>query len=305
MHALKTAALEYASKHANSDGLALTAVPGLRMMCVAAPRGPLHSMYRPLVCLILQGAKHMLVGAESRVVARGESVIVTADAPVAGQIVRATRSDPYLAIALELDAAIIRDIDAELKPAPAAPRDVPALLVSELDPATLDCALRLLRLLDRPEAIPILHPGITRELHYWLLCGPHGAALRALSRPTSPASRLAAAIASLRQNYRKRLGISQLAKSAGMSVTAFHVHFKRLTSLTPIQFQKRLRLVEARRLLLHHGASATSVAFDVGYQSASQFTRDYARLFGAPPKRDVQQRKAVTNAELGSSVRGS
>jgi AraC-like DNA-binding protein len=250
-------------------------------------------MYRPLVCLILQGSKHMLVGEESRVVTRGESVVVTADVPVAGQIVRASRAEPYLAIAIELDAALIRELDAELKPAEAVPKDVPSLLVAELDPASLDCALRLLRLLDHPEAIPVLQSGITRELHYWLLCGPHGASLRALSRPTSAASRLATAIASLRKNYRKRIAISQLAKRAGMSVTAFHVQFKRLTSLTPVQFQKRLRLVEARRLLLHQGASATHAAFEVGYQSASQFTREYARLFGAPPKRDAQRLAAA------------
>jgi AraC-like DNA-binding protein len=288
MDALRRAVRDHASRHANGDGLALTQVPGLRMMCVHAPSGPLHSIYRPLVCLILQGAKRLLVGSEERVVSRGQSVIVTADAPVDGRIVQASRSEPYLAVAVELDVPLLRDIDAELSSGPGEARsEIPALLVADLDAAALDCALRLMRLLDRPEAIPILHPGIRRELHYWLLSGPHGAALRALALPDSSASRLAAAIAILRKEYRSRIPISRLARAAGMSMTAFHVQFKQLTSLTPHQFHKRLRLIEARRLMVHEGLTATRAAFDVGYESASQFTREYARMFGAPPRRDV------------------
>lgn len=296
MDALRRAVRDYAGRHANGDGLALTQVPGLRMMCVHAPSGPLHSIYRPLVCLILQGGKQMLVGAEERMVSRGQSVIVTADAPVNGRIVQASRSEPYLAIAVELDVALLRDIDAELGGPSEARSEIPPVLVADLDAAALDCAMRLMRLLDRPEAIPILHPGISRELHYWLLSGPHGAALRALALPGSSASRLAAAIAILRKEYRSRIPISRLAKAAGMSLTAFHVQFKQLTSLTPHQFQKRLRLIEARRLMVHEGLSATRAAFEVGYESASQFTREYARTFGAPPRRDVVRRTSGPRA---------
>lgn len=217
-------------------------------------------------------------------------MIVTADMPVNGHIVEASRTAPYLAIAIELDFALIRDIDAELSATHQSRSEVPTVLVSGLDEAALDCALRLMRLLERPEAIPVLHPAINRELHYWLLSGPHGAALRALAFPTSNASRLATSIAILRKEYGTRIPVSRLAKAAGMSLTAFHVQFKQLTSLTPLQFQKRLRLIEARRLMVQEGSSATRAALDVGYESISQFTREYARMFGAPPKRDTLRR---------------
>jgi AraC-like DNA-binding protein len=153
----------------------------------------------------------------------------------------------------------------------------------------LDCALRLMRLLDRPEAIPLLHAGISRELHYWLMSGEHRSVLSALTLPQSCASRLAASIALLRQEYRSRLPIERLAAAAAMSLTAFHMHFKRMTSLTPRQFQKRLRLIEARRLMTIDGLTASRAALEVGYESISQFTREYGRMFGAPPKRDSRR----------------
>ncbi|MGK4003497.1 AraC family transcriptional regulator [Sorangium sp. So ce1036] len=305
MDALRRAVRDYASKHANGDGLALTEVPGLRMMCAQAPSVPLHSIYRPLVCLVLQGAKHMLVGSEERIVSRGDSVIVTADVPVVGRIVQASPSEPYLALAVELDVALIREIAAGLSSTAEDMPSAPPLLTTSIDEVVLDCALRLMRLLGRPEAIPLLHPGIVRELHYWLLSGPHGAALRALALPTSSASRLAAAIAMLRAEYRTRIPIRRLAKSAGMSLTAFHVQFKQLTSLTPVQFQKQLRLMEARRLMVHEAASATAAAFEVGYVSTSQFSREYARFFGAPPKRDAHRARSALSSRTPTRQRAA
>lgn len=288
MSELKRAVREFAGRHANGDGLATTKVPGLRMMCVPAPTGPLHSIYRPLVCLILQGAKRMAVGSVETVFGEGASVIVTADVPVIGTVVTASHSEPYLAIAVELDVGLLRELGAEMHSSSAGDpgADVAPLFVQSTDAAALDCALRLMRLLDQPEAIPFLHPGIMRELHYWLLAGQHGVVLRTLARPDSTAGRLAPSIVLLRSEFRSRLPVSRLAEVAAMSVTAFHMRFKQLTQLTPIQFQKRLRLIEARRLLLHEGSSASQAAFEVGYESVSQFTREYARMFGAPPKRD-------------------
>jgi AraC-like DNA-binding protein len=144
-----------------------------------------------------------------------------------------------------------------------------------------------MRLLDRPDAISLLRPGIMRELHYWLLSGQHGLALRALAGPDSHPSRLAAAVAILRAEYRSRIPVERLADAAAMSLTAFHKHFKHMTSLSPVQYQKRLRLIEARRLMLDEGFSASNAAFEVGYESVSQFTREYGRLFQVPPKRDA------------------
>jgi len=288
MHEIKQAVRDYAGRHANGDGLALTPVPGLRMMCVEAPAGELQSVYRPLVCLVLEGAKRLTVGREERVVTAGRSVIVSADMPVVGRIVQASRSEPYLAVAVELEMAVLRELAAQLGATrPQRPSELRTLFTEDTTASTLDCATRLMRLLDRPDATPLLRPGIVRELHYWLLSGPHGADLRALADPDCHSNRLAAAVAILRSDYRSRVPVERLASAAAMSLSAFHKHFKHMTSLTPGQYQKRLRLIEARRLMLDEGFSASNAAFEVGYESVSQFTREYGRLFRAPPKRDV------------------
>lgn len=307
MRALKQAVIEYARGHANADGLATTPVPGLRMMCVHAPSGPMHSIYRPLVCLVLQGAKHMTIGAEAREFGAGQSVIVGADMPVTGRVVTASRQEPYLAVAVEIDMAVFRELALQTGPAvdPPSAATRRSLFVDDTDAAALDCATRLVRLLDRPDAAPVLRPGIMRELHYWLLSGRHGDVLRALALPDSHASRLAEAIRILRAEHQAPIRVERLATAAGMSLTAFHRHFKTMTSLTPGQFQKRLRLVEARRLMLDEGFGAGRAAFAVGYESVPQFTREYRRMFGSPPKRDVLrlarpgEAAAHNGAELG------
>ena len=288
MNSLKQAVRAYASRHANGDGLALTPVSGLRMMCLEAPVGDLHSVYRPLICLVLQGAKRLTVGKEIQIFSAGQSVIVGADMPVVGRIVQASQNEPYLAIAVELDMAVLRELAAHMGSLPAGrPSEMTTLFAEDTEAAVINCASRLMHLLDHSEAIPLLHPGIMRELHYWLLSGPHGTALRVLADPDSYASRLAAAIAILRAEYRSRVPVERLAAEAGMSLTSFHKHFKHMTSLAPGQYQKRLRLIEARRLMLDEGFSASNAAFEVGYESVSQFTREYGRLFQAPPKRDA------------------
>lgn len=290
MESLKEAVIAYAGRHANRDGLALTPIPGLRMMCVESPPGVLHSVYRPLVCLILQGAKHLTVGREQRLVSAGQSVIVSADMPVVGRIVEASRSAPYLAIAVELEMTILREVAAQLGGVSAQrPSEARTLFAEDTEAAILDCAARLMRLLDRPEATPLLRPGIMREIHYWLLSGQHGAALRGLAAPGSHSSRLAAAIEILRNEYRSRVTVERLASAAAMSPSAFHKHFKHMTSLTPGQYQKRLRLIEARRLMVDGGFTASLAAFEVGYESVSQFTREYRRMFQLPPKRDARR----------------
>ncbi len=288
MDALKQAVRTYARHHANRDGLASTPVPGLRMMCVEEPAGDLHSVYRPLVCFVLQGAKRMMVGSEERVFCEGQSVIVGADMPVVGRIVEASREAPYLAIAVELEMALLREVAAQIGDTGSSYTSrMQTLFADDTEGAMIDCAWRLMQLLDRPNAAPILRTGIMRELHYWLLSGLHGPALRTLADPDGYAGRLAAAIAVLRAEYRSRLPVERLAAAAAMSLTAFHKHFKMMTSLTPGQYQKRLRLIEARRLMLEEGFSASNAAFEVGYESVSQFTREYGRLFKAPPKRDA------------------
>lgn len=294
---LKAAVERYARDHANADGLALTPIPGLRMMYVTESRGPLQSTYKPLVCLVLQGAKHMLVGLQEITVREGLSVLVTADMPVAGRIIDASPEQPYLAVAVVLDRAILRDLVDQLpnppSSTPATDDDFKTSHVERTVEPLLECALRLMNLLDSPGAIDVLHPLILRELHYWLLSGSMAPALMALTIEDSRTARLTAAIRIMREEFRSSIRVERLARAAAMGLTAFHQHFKNLTSLTPVQYQKRLRLIEARQLIQDKGWLASHAAFEVGYESVSQFTRDYARLFGAPPKRDAlrQRRK--------------
>lgn len=301
MDAIKQAVRAYTRAHANRDGLATTPVPGLRMMCVEEPAGDLHSVYRPLICFVLQGAKRMMVGREQRTFRGGQSVIVAADMPVVGRIIEANQEAPYLAVAVELEMALLREVAVQIDDTcPPRSSRVQTLFADDTEEAMLDCVSRLMQLLDRPDATPILRPGIMRELHYWLLSGPHGPALRTLADPDSYAGRLAAAIAILREEYRSRIPAKRLAAAAAMSLTAFHKHFKMMTSLTPGQYQKRLRLIEARRLMLDEGFSASNAAFEVGYESVSQFTREYGRLFKVPPKQDTlrMRRKSAIDPKL-------
>lgn len=288
MESLKEAVLAYASRHANGEGVAVTQVPGLMLKCLHKPSGDLYTIYRPALFLILQGSKRMIAGKEERTVSAGQSVIVSAHIPIVSRISHASRREPYLAIRLELENAVLREVATQLGSESAEPlSNSRALLSEDTETAALDCVSRLMRLLGHPAAIPLLRPGIIRELHYWLLTGKHRAAMWNLADPNSHASRLGAAIAILRTDYRSHIPIERLAEAASMSLTAFHRNFKHMISMTPGQYQKSLRLIEARRLMLEEGQSASSAAFAVGYQSASQFTREYGRLFDVPPKRDA------------------
>ncbi|MFN4119995.1 AraC family transcriptional regulator N-terminal domain-containing protein [Acidovorax sp.] len=284
---LLTAVTQYARLHSNADGLATPPIPGLRMMYVDSPRGRLHSTYKPLVCLVLQGNKQLIVGKNEAVCSAGESIIVAADMPVIGQVTGASMTHPYVALAMEIDMGLVAEMSAAL-PGTASGRTSTGdtLFVQPTEASVADCGLRLMRLIDRPQAQQALLPGLRRELHYWLLAGPHGARLSDLAAPQGHAARLGRAVGFLRTNYSSRVSIEELAALAAMSLTAFHRHFKTLTSLSPGQYQKRLRLIEARRQMLYEGSSASDAAFKVGYESVSQFTREYGRMFGAPPGRD-------------------
>jgi len=255
-----------------------------------APSGLVHNIQRPLVCLVLQGSKQVSFRGQNLDFHAGDSLLVTADVPTVSQVTRASLAEPYLALVLELDPQIIADLAARV-----AEQGEEAGLAVRLERTDADVAavaLRLMRLLDRPAAVPILHAQLVRELHYWLLVGKHGMALRRLGAIDSHYRRVARAVALLRTHFAENLPVQRLALSAGMSVSAFHAHFRAATMLSPLQFQKQLRLIEARRLMVAEGASASSAAFSVGYESVPQFTRDYRRLYGQPPVRDAKAMRA-------------
>lgn len=281
---LLTAVRRYVDAYADPAGVAQTPVPGLTTIRSTTPSGLVHAISRPLVCLVLQGSKQVAMGPESFAFNAGDSLLITADVPTVSQITRASAAVPYLSLVLDLDPAVIAELSLQMKAVPEA-AGVP-VRIAPTDAEVGDAALRLMRLLDRPSAVPVLHAQLVRELHYWLLEGRHGAAIRRLGWPEGHASRIARAVALLRAEFARALPVERLAAAAGMSPSSFHQHFRAVTSLSPLQFQKQLRLIEARRLMMSEAMSASRAAFAVGYESVSQFTREYSRMFGLPPVKD-------------------
>lgn len=283
---LLTSAARFAEVHANLHGVATTPIPGLAIVRETTPSALQHAINRPLVALVLQGSKRVTMGPSSFEFGAGESLLITADVPTVSQITRANQATPYLSVVVELDTAIISDLVAEIGAVPfAAGRPV---RVDRTEAEVADAALRLIRLLDRPATIPILQRQLIRELHFWLLSGQHGGAIRVLGVPGGHAHRIARAVNLIRTEFAAPLPVERLAETAGMGLSSFHEHFRAQTSMTPLQFQKQLRLIEARRLMLSLGETISNAAYAVGYESVPQFTREYGRLFGLSPAREIR-----------------
>lgn len=263
-----------------------TLVPGLSVVRTRAPTELVHMVYAPVFCLVLQGEKQIVTGPRSVAFGRMDSLIVSLDLPALSRITLASAAAPYVALALELDPALLRDLAAEIPARP--PREALAFATAPADAEIAEAMARLFSLSDKPEAIPILAPLIRQEIHYWLLSSAHGAMLRDLAHADSRAAGIARAIAAIRQDFTQTQPVASLARLAGMSVSAFHDHFRNITGTSPLQFQKQLKLAAARRLILMGELSVASTAFAVGYESPTQFSRDYSRLFGASPLKDRQ-----------------
>lgn len=274
----------YGERHADFAGVAQTPIASLRTIYATAPTGLQYDISRPLACLVLGGEKHVTIGRDAFTFGAGESLLVTADVPTVSQLTRASRSKPYCSLILDLDPMLIMELSGEMKAVPIG--DARPVRIEPTDREVADAALRLMRLLERPSAVAILEAQSLREMHYWLLAGRHGAAIRRLGLRDDHAQSIGRAVAVLRAEFARPLRVEGLAETAGMSASSFHQHFRNLTSLSPLQFQKHLRLVEARRLMLTERASVRIAAFAVGYESVSQFTREYGRMFGQTPARD-------------------
>jgi AraC-like DNA-binding protein len=291
---LLKAVRRYAEAFADPAGIARTPIPGLTTIRATAPSGLDHAISRPLVCLVLQGAKRVTMGNRAFTFSAGDSLLITADVPTVSQITRASIAAPYFSLVLDLDPAVIADLGVEMKAVPVA--DGTPVRHEQTDTEVVDAALRLMRLIERPASVPILRTQLVREMHYWLLTGRHGAAIRRLGWPDGSVQRVARAVAVLRAEFAQPLRVEHLAAVAGMSPSSFHQHFRTVTSLSPLQFQKQLRLIEARRLMLSDGMTSSSAAFAVGYQSVSQFTREYGRMFGLPPVRETKAARSNARA---------
>lgn len=279
----------YAEAHGHGAGIVPTPIPCLTIIRENAPTALQYAVNAPLVALVLQGGKRVTVGNRTFDFSAGESLVVTADVPTVSQITHATHVTPYLALVVDLDLALIERLVVDMGLSPYA-ADTP-VRVDPTETEVTDAALRLLRLLDRPASLPILQSQLTRELHYWLLSGRHGEAIRALGVADSHAQRINRAVSVIREQYAQPLRVDHLADVARMSVSSFHEHFRAITSLSPLQFQKQLRLIEARRRMLADGEMISNAAYAVGYESISQFTREYGRMFGMPPARDIKAAK--------------
>lgn len=276
----------HASTQARDDGICSTMISGLTLIRISKRTALPHTMQKPQACLVLQGCMLVTMGKTSLHFSPGDALLVTATAPAAGQITKADTREPYLALVLDLDLGIIADLAAEMSQLEGATH--PPISNEKTDEEVAVTALRLMRLLKHPASIPVLKAALLRELHYWLLLGAHGHAMRRLAMPTGYGQRIARAIATLRAEFTRRLSVESLAAEVGMSLSTFHQHFRAVTSLTPLQFQKQLRLIEAKRLMLAEGLNASNAALRVGYESVNQFTREYGRMFGLPPSRDTR-----------------
>lgn len=281
--ALLNVVREYLDRHVGPNGLAQTPISGLTIIRTHEPSGLDYAITRPLACLVLQGRKQVMMGTQTFTFSAGDSLLITADVPTVSQIVQASPEAPYISLVIDLNPALLTELMEEMKSAPS-PEAAP-IKIEPTDTEVVEAALRLMRLLDRPASATVLHASLMRELHYWLLAGRHGSAISRLGWPDGHAQRIARAVTVLRSEFTRPLPVEHLASVAGMSTSSFHHHFRKHTSLTPLQFQKQLRLIEARRLMIGEGASSSTAAFTVGYESVSQFSREYRRLFGMPPGR--------------------
>lgn len=267
----------------------VTEVPHLTLYRFNGPTKPSTYLLEPSVCLILQGEKRTVLGTEDHSYRVGEFLVTSVDLPLVAEIVQASPAVPYVGLTLKLDRNEIAQLILDQNfLANASARRGPGIEVGTLTRPLFDAFGRLVELLDEPENIPALSPVIQKEILFRLLKTEAGAKIRELATAGDHTHRVNRAIGWIRKNLSHRLRVEELAGFAGMSASTLHHQFRALTTLSPLQYQKRLRLNEARQLMLTHQIDAASAAFQVGYESPSQFTREYSRLFGNPPRRDIQ-----------------
>ena len=293
---LDSARLELAetvARLADKQGSKATVITALSLIRLDAPTQTTSYMHEPSICLIAQGAKRVLLGEETYTYDAQHFLLASVDLPIVAQITEASPETPYLGLKLKLDPREIAQLMADSsQPPPRAQQESRGMAVGELSESLLCAFLRLLDLLEEPEHIPILAPLVQREILYRLLMGPQGPRLRQIGAAGCRSHQIARAIDWLKANFSQPLRIDDLATRVRMSTSAFHHHFRALTAMSPLQYQKWIRLHEARRLMLMEHQDATSAAFQVGYESPSQFSREYSRLFGEPPVRDLARLRA-------------
>jgi AraC-like DNA-binding protein len=279
---------------------------GLSLHRSSSPTEPVHGVSKPAFCLIAQGSKEVFLGEDRFQYDPAHYLLATVELPVVSQILEASQQQPYLSVRLQLDPTLVGSVLVEADvPSPRGNGDVKAMDVSPLDASLLDAVVRLVRLVDSPSDARVLAPLVTREIVYRLLMGAQGARLRHIAVLGGYTHQIARAVALLRKDFKKPLRMESIAHELGMSVSGLYHQFKAVSAMSPLQFQKRLRLQEARRLMLGENLDAASAGYRVGYDDASHFNREYKSLFGLPPMRDVERlRQAASTSTLQEVARG-
>ncbi|TVY09075.1 AraC family transcriptional regulator [Paenibacillus cremeus] len=278
--------------HVSEDGVHATAIPSLFFIRRSDVSGPSYGVYNPSFCVVAQGAKEVWLAQERYEYNPADYLVSSVNLPVTSQVIEASADVPYLGFKLDFTANQILEVlrDSEIR-AGTKENAKRGMFVSPIELPLMDAVIRLVRLLDNPKDIPMLAPLFTKEILYRVLQGDHGAKLEQIAIEGSSANQIKDVIEHITNNFDKSFRIEELAEKVNMSVSSLHRHFKEVTAMSPIQLQKKLRLQEARRLLLSESTDAADVAFRVGYESQSQFSREYSRMFGLPPKEDMKRLK--------------
>lgn len=283
-------------RRTGSDGRHETAIPELKLYRFSQPTEPAVVLQEPAVYVVVQGRKQVTVGDETYYYDPSQYLAVSMELPAVGSVVEASPDEPYMCMTLTVDPRELAALIVETgQQSPRDDHDGRAVYVSALRAPLLDGFLRLVRLLDAPQDVPVLAPLVLRELHYRLLQSEQFGRLAQMAIGDGRLRRVSGVIAWIKEHYAEPLQVDALARRANMSPSALHNHFKAVAAMSPIQYQKRLRLQEARRLLLSGATSAEAVAYEVGYASPSQFSREYVRLFGQPPRRDAERMREATS----------
>ncbi|KFE47227.1 AraC family transcriptional regulator [Pseudomonas syringae] len=284
------------TRHTPADGIHRTAIAGVSLVRSGTPTMAMPVVYEPTLCLIAQGRKRVVAGTTSYVYDAATYLVASVDVPVMGSVTEASESAPYLCLVLNLDITVLSDLTLR-HPEPQEKSNLPAsgIELNDTTPELLDAAVRLCRLLDTPDDVEALAPLVVREILYRLLNSRGNGVVRQMAKADSRLNQIAKAIAWLRTHYRETCRIEAIADIAGMSRSTFHTHFKAVTSMSPLEFCSQLRLQEARRLMVAESVDAASAGYRVGYESPSQFSRHYVRLFGLSPARDASRLRNTTD----------
>ena len=253
----------------------------------------MRDVSEPTLAIVVQGRKEVLLGEETYRYGVAQYLVISVDLPLCGYATEATPERPYLGLKLDLDPVQLCDIVSQTPPYAAKKESVKGWFISNAAPSLIDCFLKLVKLLDTPQDIPFLAPLIVREIYYRLLVGEQSEAVRQIATSGSNMQNIAKAIALIKTNFAKPMRIEDLAEQVNMSSSSFYRHFKAVTSISPLQYQKQLKLLKARQLMLADNADAASTAYQVGYESPSQFSRESSRMFGAPPIKDIERLRIV------------